>query len=260
MECLKTVVEENAYDNSEEVIFEKSIYETMSDEELESLYESMTYDELDDFIRNESLHEIFTRCLRKIDTHYITIAKRYLYEKESMPELSLDDGSIRGLFLSNARKYLQISKYVDIQKKDGRFSSWITKDAFGDYEHIDAESSSIEEFKSLSYYVQSLFGNRLEADGIIVIAHHSINSFEPEDGVAFSEDKMYAWSNNRPDYIISYDEISKVDYCSKNIIVKTKNKESVLIQCASENYHTDYPHNMADMLYDIIDKLEANAQ
>ena len=193
----------------------------MSDEELKSIYESMTYDELDDFINQESLHATFTKCLKATDTRYIAIAKRCLYEKESMPELSLDDGSIRGLFLSNARKYLQISKYVDIQKKDGRYSSWITKDVFDDYEHIDAESVSIEGYKSLSYYVQSLFENRLDADSIIVIAHHSINSFEPEDGMAFSEDKMYAWSNGQPDYIIAYDEISKVDYYSKNIIVRT---------------------------------------
>ena len=155
---------------------------------------------------------------------------------------------------------MHISKYVDIQKKEGRFSSWITKDEFDDYEHIDAKSSSIEGYKSLSYYVQSLFGNRLEVDDIIVIAHHSINSFEPEDGMVFSEDKMYTWSNCSPDYIISYDEISKIDYCSNHIIVKTKNKESVSILCASENYHTEYPHNMADMICDVMDRLEANAQ
>ena len=77
-----------------------------------------------------------------------------------------------------------------------------------------------------------------------------------DDSIVFTEEKIYAFGEEKLEYIIEYKEIDEVDFDEKFVILKLKDGKEVSLYCDNNSSYTEFTKNMYNFIMDILEVIE----
>lgn len=166
---------------------------------------------------------------------------------------SLDDGSVKGLILSN--DYSTAGEGVAIQNIVNGISTWVICGG-GCCPHamkVSAKRGKIywETAEEAMEEVLSFCRGEFKKEEILLC---SVNSFYLlESGVVFLEDRLCSFNQKKLGHIIPYADMENVCLDGNSVTIKVSNGTTTVLPCGDDR---EYSRSMYNLLTDIQGRLE----
>ncbi len=206
-------------------------------------------------------------------------AMKNIFENSKEPvEKNPDDGTVRWMIQHGDYHHVA---FCVIKPLTSDFKRWNVRSGLGkntSFYYAPTDDDSKKRMNRLIKNLLSICKNEFNREDILLIGlgYHWVqwdwevskrNSDKDDDyGLIFTDNKIYAMSHGKLDYIIEYTEIAKVKDDGNDIILTVEDGETVRLECGDDFCHYNVPRNdpdahhgygswMKELILDIMDRM-----
>ena len=168
-----------------------------------------------------------------------------------------DDGTVRGLIFNG--EYTRVANFVMVQGFSEKENFWTVQGGYGNGTYTSSKDDDVfGNYKAAEVFAKEIVNTsrrKIKKKDIILCAMEGENFYSEEiNGIVFTEDKILSLSDNEPECLIEYAEISEVDFDDENVIITVADGEEATIYCGDEDF--EYSKKIYDLIMDIRERLE----